>query len=193
MRMMEKKGGGLVYTIAVRTKQIPVGQCLQTYCFPERFLPLCHTCPEYDRNWSCPAGVPDACSYLARYDTLTMIGVQVFYDKVMRAQTDPATVERLQQESYGKVKKILLETLLGLEHVCLDAMTIAAGRCEQCDRCARLDGRACIKPQRLRYSFSAFGFDLTAMARDLLGVELLWSKTGLPEYHAALAAFLTAK
>ncbi len=182
-----------MYQIAVRTKQIPVAQCLQTYCFPERFLPLCQACPEYEKNWSCPTGVPDAASYFAPYDTLTMIGVQVFYDEAMRAHTDPDTVERLQQESYGKVKKILLETMLGLERACSQSMTIAAGRCEQCVRCSRLEGRACVKPERRRYSFSAFGFDLTAMARELLGIELLWSKTGLPEYHAAIAAFLTPR
>lgn len=182
-----------MYQIAVRTKQIPVAQCLKTYCLPEQFLPLCQACPEYEKNWSCPSGVPDAFSYLTPYDTLTMIGVQVFYDEAMRMQTDRDTVARLQQESYGKIKKILLETLLGLEHVCSHSITIAAGRCEQCERCSRSAGKECVKPERRRYSFSAFGFDLTAMARELLDMELLWSKTGLPEYHAALAAFLTMK
>ena len=52
-------------------------------------------------------------------------------------------------------------------------------------------GRVCRRPERLRYSFSAFGFDLTGLARDQLGLELLWAKDGLPEYNVALAAFLT--
>lgn len=182
-----------MYTIAVRTKQMPIAQCLQNYCVPAHFLPLCRTCPEYEKNWSCPTGVPEASSYFAQYEMLTMIGVQVFYDDAMRAQTDAIAIERLQRESYGVVKKALFETMLGLERAVPHSVTIAAGRCEQCARCARLDGNACVKPERRRYSFSAFGFDLTAMAHELLGIDLLWSKDGLPEYHAALAAFLTAR
>ena len=43
----------------------------------------------------------------------------------------------------------------------------------------------------MRYSFSAFGFDLTALAREQLDIDMLWADRGLPPYNAALAAFLT--
>lgn len=43
----------------------------------------------------------------------------------------------------------------------------------------------------MRYSFSAFGFDLGELARKELGLELLWAERGLPAYNAAIAAFLT--
>ena len=84
----------------------------------------------------------------------------------------------------------LLETLLALEQTRSGAWTIAAGRCELCARCARRDGLPCRNPERMRYSFSAFGFDLAALARQELGIELLWAANGLPEYDVALAAFL---
>ena len=38
----------------------------------------------------------------------------------------------------------------------------------------------------MRYSFSAFGFDLAALARRELGIELLWAANGLPEYDVAM-------
>ena len=50
-------------------------------------------------------------------------------------------------------------------------------------------GRAAL-PESGRCSFSAFGFDLAALARQELGIELLWAANGLPEYDVALAAFL---
>ncbi|MFQ8759611.1 MAG: hypothetical protein ACLSAF_09405 [Intestinimonas sp.] len=37
--------------------------------------------------------------------------------------------------------------------------------------------------------FSAFGFDLTALAKEQLGMDLLWAGEGLPEYNVAIAAF----
>ena len=98
--------------------------------------------------------------------------------------------EAVRRASYGPAKRVLLETLLALEQTRSGAWTIAAGRCELCARCARRDGLPCRNPGRMRYSFSAFGFDLAALARQELGIELLWAANGLPEYDVALAAFL---
>ena len=97
----------------------------------------------------------------------------------------------VRQETYGVAKKALLEALLALEERCPGSITVAAGRCEQCDDCTRPRGLPCRRPERMRYSFSAFGFDLTALAREQLDIDLLWADRGLPPYNAALAAFLT--
>ncbi len=72
--------------------------------------------------------------------------------------------EAVRRASYGPAKRVLLETLLALEQTRSGAWTIAAGRCELCPRCARRDGLPCRNPGRMRYSFSAFGFDLAALA-----------------------------
>lgn len=44
----------------------------------------------------------------------------------------------MRQETYGVVKKALLEALLAFERVSPGAVTVAAGRCEQCEVCTRL-------------------------------------------------------
>ena len=103
--------------------------------------------------------------------------------------TPPVTAARRVFPVDGR-DRALLETLLALEQTRSGAWTIAAGRCELCPRCARRDGLPCRNPGRMRYSFSAFGFDLAALARQELGIELLWVANGLPEYDVALAAFL---
>ena len=166
-------------------------QLLGEYCFPERFREACRACPDYGNDWSCPPGVPSAAEALRPFRTAHVLGMQVFYDAQTRREVSTAEgAEAVRRASYGPAKRVLLETLLALEQTRSGAWTIAAGRCELCARCARRDGLPCRNPERMRYSFSAFGFDLAALARRELGIELLWAANGLPEYDVALAAFL---
>lgn len=182
-----------MYTTEVRVKALPVKEWLSRYCFPDRFRDACCACPDYERNWSCPPGVPPAAEFLAGYRTVYLIGVKIVYDRAQRdrAMASPEAADQVREASYGVVKKALLESLLQLERAVPGACTVAAGRCEQCETCSRIDGQPCRRPERLRYSFSAFRFDLTAIARDQLGLELLWAGEGLPEYNVAVAAFVT--
>ena len=134
--------------------------------------------------------MPDARTAFAPFRTVCLVGVRVDYaPETIAGAVTPERTEELRQASYGVVKKQLLSTLLELEKAVPGSWTVAAGRCEQ--PCARREGRPCRKPSRMRYSFSAFGFDLGELARKELGLELLWAERGLPAYNAAIAAFLT--
>ena len=182
-----------MFDAEVKVKALPVREWLDRYCFPGRFLDACRACPDYGRVWSCPPGVPEAEALLGAYRTVFLVGVKVRYCPTdqERALRSPEEAETVRQETYGEAKKALLEALLALEGLCPGATTVAAGRCEQCESCTRVDGLPCRKPERMRYSFSAFGFDLAALAKEQLDIDLLWADRGLPAYHAALAAFLT--
>ena len=185
------EGGIFLYTTEVKTAVLPVKRWLEDYCFPQRFQEACRACPDYGRLWSCPPDVPAAKDAFAPYKDVHIIGLLVHYDQeTIAAAVTPEETERLRQESYGVVKKSLLSTLLELETLCPGSWTVAAGRCEQCGQCTRPEGLPCRRPERMRYSFSAFGFDLGKMAEELLGVQLLWTPQGLPAYDTALAAFL---
>lgn len=182
-----------MYTTEVRVRSLPVREWLSRYCFPDRFRDACRQCPDYNRNWSCPPGVPEAEALLGEYCTVYLIGVKVIYDQRQReeALASPQAADSVRDTSYGVVKKALLESLLQLERAAPGSYTVAAGRCEQCPVCTRTEGLPCRRRERLRYSFSAFGFDLTAIAGELLDLKLLWADRGLPEYNVAIAAFLT--
>ena len=160
-----------VYQTRVTAAVLPVERLLAEYCVPERFRDACRGCPDYGRDWSCPPGVPAAEEALRPFRQARVLGLQVFYDEQTRREADTAErAEAVRRKSYGPAKRVLLETLLELERLRGGAWTIAAGR--------------------MRYSFSAFGFDLGALARKELGIELLWAANGLPAYDVALAAFL---
>ena len=182
-----------MYTTQVKTAVLPVSRWLADYCEPERFRDACASCPEYGKVWSCPPGVPEPQQAFSAFRTVYIIGVRVDYaPETVAAARTPELTELLRANTYGVVKKALLSTLLELERAVPGSWTVAAGRCEQCERCTRRDGQPCRKPERMRYSFSAFGFDLVKISEELLDLKLLWASQGLPEYNVALAAFLTA-
>ena len=181
----------MLYEIELATKAISVPQFFSDYHRPETFLPLCEKCPDYGRVWSCPPEPPDTSPFRKFRDAL-ILGVKVIYteEALARALASPEAAETVRAESYGLVKRRVIETLIRLEDIFPPSRTIAAGRCELCARCTRLDGLPCRKPESLRYSFSALGFDLGRISEELLKTPLLWAKEGLPAYNMAIYAFL---
>lgn len=175
----------------VKVVTLSVEEWLEQYCVPEKFAGACEACPDYGKVWSCPPGLPPAKELFASFDRVHLIGMKVVYRKETReAATTPEKTDRLRAATYGKAKRVLLESLLELEKSIPGSWSLAAGRCELCGRCSRVDGLPCRMPERLRYSFSGFGFDLTRIAREVLGLELLWDPQGLPAYNVAIAALL---
>ena len=175
----------------VKVVTLPVKEWLARYCVPEKFAGACEACPDYGKVWSCPPGLMPAGELFAPFERVHLIGMKVVYRKETREAADsPEKTDRLRAATYGKAKRVLLESLLELEKSIPGSWSLAAGRCELCERCTRLDGLPCRTPERLRYSFSGFGFDLTRIANEVLGLELLWDPRGLPEYNVAIAALL---
>lgn len=182
----------MLYKTEVTTNEIPSAELFDKYCIPDKIVPLCRDCPDYARAWSCPPGIPNSDSF-RRYPYAAIVGVKVIYsdDALTQAADSPEAAEAVRADTYGKVKRKVLSALLSAEKLSPPSYTIAAGRCEICGRCARIDGLACRNPWALRYSFSALGFDLGRISEELLGIPLLWADKGLPPYNMAIYAFLS--
>lgn len=178
----------------VKVDTLPVKRWMEEYCTPEKFAGSCEACPDYGKVWSCPPGLPDAKALFIPFSRVHIIGMKVVYKKETRAAAVTwEKADRLRAATYGKAKRILLESLLEVEKSVPGSWLLAAGRCELCERCSRIDGLPCRMPERMRYSIAGFGFDLVRIAREVLGEELLWSPEGLPEYNVAISALLERK
>lgn len=173
---------------AVKIMQIQ--DFLKRYYQPERLAQSCEVCPSFGKVWSCPAGVPDTERFFAPFSKIVLIGVQVYYDETQLAAAADGNADAVRAQSYEPAKRSLLEALFQLERRFKGAVAIAAGRCEQCQPCTRVQGKPCCKPARMRYSFSAFRMDLMGIAEQQLGMPLIWSKEALPPYQVAIGALL---
>ncbi len=65
------------------------------------------------------------------------------------------------------------------------SISISSGGCNLCNECNRKDGLPCRQPDKMRYSLDAFGFDLTAITKDMFDIDILWCKERLPDYSTA--------
>ena len=176
------------YSVKVFVKQVPKEELFDRYVKADVFAEACKQCPFYGTMWSCPPGVPSVEEYMKEQNTAFLVGVKVSYSDALRSQgTTPEKVQEIRDHSYEKIKRNLLLTLLELEKEFPGGICIGAGRCILCSHCARQDGESCRYPKLRRYSITAFGFDFARMVRDLLGIELLWSPDGLPEYDVAVS------
>ena len=180
-----------MYDAEVKVITLPIRQWLDQYYRPEWFIESCKACPNYGRIWSCPPLAQDTPTLVRPFSRIHIVGVKVIYDPQTRALADtPQRTDQIRRDTYGRVKRAMLESLLEIERSLPGTWCIAAGECELCPQCSRLQGTPCRMPHRMRYSFSGLGLDLTKIAENLLEMPLLWQKDGLPAYNVAIGALL---
>jgi len=177
-----------MYSLEFKTNIITINDLIQTYCFADRFMEFCKGCSEYNAVWSCPPLNIDPLAYLKEYEHALIIGAKIIYspDFIEEAKAVPEEAQAAYYEASENVVKALLHTEYDFQSI----KAIAPGSCRICVPCERAFARKCKYPDKMRYSFDSFGMDLTKIAQALLGTELLWEKSGLPEYHMLISAFL---
>lgn len=193
------------------------GELTARFYDPEQFTPLCRECVNYGMNYACPPLPFDAAIKLSSYAFAQIIAAKI---AVQGGQTraklalPPFSARRKITPSgmpcrYGRVfayrcqpgaglesryeaaKHAMDERLLRMESERPESIAVSAGACRICRRCGRIDGEPCRYPERARVSLDAFSLDLTAIARDIFGMPLLWQSKGKREYLVIISALFT--
>ena len=177
-----------MYKLEFRTNTIDMSELIKTYCYRDKFMEFCKTCPEYNSVWSCPPLSIDPMEYLNEYNSSAIIGTKIIYDFDFIEETKKSP--EAAKAAYYNISAMVRNALLHVESNRQDIKAIAPGSCHICYPCERVFERSCKHPEKMRYSFDSFGMDLTKIAQDMLATKLLWAKEGLPEYHMLISAFL---
>lgn len=184
-------GGNMGYRARYRTSAIEMPRFRQSYQDRERFMAYCRECPRYDALWSCPPLSPDVDRFLDSYGWVHLLCVKIDLDDETIREAD--TAEKIKATSWDIVSTVKLdveERLRRLETKVPGSLSLSSGGCNLCESCTRKSGNPCRQPDRMRYSLDAFGFDLTAITKDLFHIEILWCKDRLPEYFTLIHALL---
>lgn len=174
---------------------IPVAEYIARYRDKEKFIALCKECKNYGTLWSCPPYEADDEPRIEDYKYAYILGTQVFIDAPTRHSAD--SVERRTELTYEillEVRKEIDARLIEMEDEFGDALSFYAGSCRQCENnvCTRPEGKPCIKPEKMRTSLEALGFDMGKTTSELLGIEMKWSTdTILPEYFTLVSGLFT--
>jgi predicted metal-binding protein len=175
--------------------EVKLADYLRDYRDAARFMEYCKTCNRYGACWSCPPFEFDTEEYLSPYGTAYVIGTKIVLDeKTIEENRGWEKCMKTAHAILKKVRPVLDRHLLALEKRHPVSRAFFAGTCHICsaEACTRIEGRACIAPEKIRPSLESFGFDIGKTSAELLNVELQWSRNGLlPEYLTLVSGFFT--
>ena len=181
---------------SVNSKQVTVDAdgFISRYRDVARCEALCRQCPSYGRVWSCPPYDFDARTVSDGFKTVTLMATTIEFDEQTRASCKTAEQSSaMGREAMQEVWKDVLPRLYKMEreHPGSRCFTF---RCSLCpEGCTRPEGKPCRHPDRMRHSLESVGFDIVAMSRDLLGIDLEWSSDGSLPRHLTLVTALFKK
>ena len=180
------------YTVEYGKNSMPMELFRQKYQDREKYLTYCRECPKYNTVWSCPPLKIDADAYLSKYAWVNVVGAKVILDhKVIEKADTPEKIKTVGWKIVSEVKLCLEEEMRKLESQLPGSVSLSSGGCSLCKTCTRKAGAPCRKPDKMRYSLDAFGFNLSAITKDMLGIEIMWCKDRLPDYFTLIHGILT--
>ncbi len=159
-----------------------------------QFLEYCKQCHNYDKTWSCPSFDFDPVEYLKKYRTLRVIGWKIIIPEEYRLRIYPNKEQNLMMENLlAGPKRDLDREMLNLEKEYPGSRALSGGSCLYCkpSDCAKVEGKPCRFPEKMRYSIEALGGNVGLTVTRYLGQKLEWIEEGrLPRYFMLVAGLL---
>ena len=180
------------YTVEYQKNSMPLTDFRQKYQNREKYMAYCRACSNYNMVWSCPSLSFDVDDYLAKFSRIHVLCAKIVLSSHILAEADtPEKIKTVGWEILSEVKRNMEEKLRGVEKRIPESVSLSSGGCHLCKECSRKDGQPCRQPDKMRYSLDAFGFDLSAIAKDVFAIDILWCKDRLPDYFTLIHGLLT--
>ncbi|MDM8534361.1 DUF2284 domain-containing protein [Clostridiaceae bacterium HSG29] len=142
----------------------------------------CLSCPDHNRNWSCPTHDFNEYEYLKKYKYAYIISGKIIINKNLN---ENEIIKKFENE-----RRIFSDLLIDEEQYHNDSIALIAGNCYKCDRCTKLDGKECILKDEMRYSLESLGLKVSDILKEILNQQILWIKETTPEYLITVGAIL---
>ena len=180
------------YSIRRLEKTVDAETFVRNYVDIPKIAGYCAECSEYGKNWACPAYKFHAEDLWKRYKTVRLIGEKLtLSDRLKDKKYTDVGVEDFLNEMFTREKIKMTLFIRHLENKYRGSRILSSLICSYCKRCARLDGKPCRHPDKMRFMIEGVGGDVEAMSKDLFGIEILWTKDGvLPPYYVIFFALL---
>lgn len=165
------------YSICRLEADIDAPTYMERYRDAERFMRMCRACPAFGTSWVCPPLGPGCEELLQGRERVLVRAVKI-------TPARKGLPQSLGPRLMAAERPGLERTLLELERSTGGRALIGIGPCTLCaGGCARPLGQPCRRPDRVRPSLEAMGFDVGRTLADLAATPLLWGRDGLlPDY-----------
>lgn len=182
------------YSVSYRRNSMALDEFRDRYQQREKYIAFCRECPKYEIVWSCPPLGFAVDTYLNEFGWITVVGAKIDLSREVIARADTAAkIRALGWGIVSTVKRDMESRMIELEGVVPRSRALSSGGCDLCKECSRRQGRICRQLDKMRYSLDAFGFDLSAITRDMLGIEIQWCRDRLPDYFTLIHGLLTGE
>ena len=180
------------YTVEYRKNNMPLADFRQKYQDREKYMAYCRECPRYNTVWSCPPLSFDVNAYLEQFAWVNALCAKIILSNRVIAEADtPEKIKTVGWEILLSVKLNMEEKLRQMEKRIPGSVSLSSGGCNLCENCSRKDDHQCRQPDKMRYSLDAFGFDLSAVTKDMFAIDILWCKERLPDFFTLIHGILT--
>ena len=181
------------YTVTTKQATMAADEFISRYRDVERIGAFCLQCTGYGKSWSCPPFDFDPRTQSDGFSEVTLMGTTIECDEETRIackNTEQSTATG--REAMQEVWKTLLPRLYEMERNTPGSRCFTF-RCVLCpEGCTRPEGKPCRHPEMMRHSLESVGFDIEAMTREMLNIELEWSTDGsLPKHITLVTALFT--
>ncbi len=171
------------------TADIDTQSYIKRFRNADYFITFCQQCGNYGRRYGCPPFDYNPLTIIESYERIRIIGVKITPHDI---GLPLSLAGELMEPVIASLNKELLEMEKHLDGFCCGFV----GSCPYCkgESCARIEGKPCKHPDKVRPSLEAFGFDMSLTAKELLGLDIKWSKGNtLPEYITLLCGIFYQK
>lgn len=154
---------------------------LSKYQKVEKFLPMCRSCRNFGKVYTCPPFGDEIYSVLRNYRSLELFVMRVDASQMIR---------------YEQARDYFDKEMLNLERENGGSLAFFAGSCTICGKgnCSREKGEECRHKEFSRLSLEAVGIDVTSALSDYFGVKLEWaSESETPSTIHLLSALAVDK
>ncbi len=166
------------YTLERFSTDIDADSYIENFRRADYFIEFCKQCGNYGRRYGCPPFDDDPLTLIENYDRVRVLGVKI-------TPVDKSLPLEAANDLMKPVTMELNEELLEMEKTLGGYSFGFVGTCPYCEgaACARVIGEPCRHPDKVRPSLEAIGFDMGKTAKELLGLDIKWSRGELiPEY-----------
>ncbi len=181
-----------VYSTEKFSTTLTLNEFFENYVEIEKMARYCSLCRNYGTSWECPPHTMNVEDYWKQFKNIKVLAVKLNYTHEFRSKS--YTHEELNyiiKNTLYKERSILKKKLLELEKK-FNGQYLYAGRCDLCDKCAKIDGKSCRFPELKRYSVESIGSNIQKATPDLFGFQLKWIQKDMkiPEYLVNVCAIL---
>lgn len=179
------------YTVTSKEVTVNADDFVRQYRDVERIRAFCLQCPGYGKTWSCPPFDFDPRIVSDGFKSVKLMATTIEFDESTRDACKTSEQSSVMgREAIQEVWKTLLPSLYEMERQSPGSRCFTF-RCSLCpEGCTRPEGKPCRRPEKMRHSLESVGFDIVAMTRDLLDINLEWSSDGSLPKHLTLVTAL---